>query len=94
MLADIHSVPLIGDISHFQSVGTRPLLLMNFNPVIDVVIDDAETKNKRYFLFTKIALVVAYILTLVAYFVVIISQNPKPYKLVGLMHTILIITSD
>ena len=40
MLADIHGVPLFADLSHFQHPGTRPLLLWNFSPVLDVVFND------------------------------------------------------
>lgn len=43
MLADIHQVPLMVDLSHFQNPGTRPLLLWNFRPVVDVVFHDAST---------------------------------------------------
>lgn len=42
MLADIHQVPLMADLSHFQNPGTRPLLLWNFGPVMDVIVHDAS----------------------------------------------------
>jgi hypothetical protein len=40
MLADIHRVPLLADLSHFQHTWTRPLLLWNFSPILDVVFHD------------------------------------------------------
>jgi hypothetical protein len=43
MLADIHGVPLLADLSHFQHPGTRPLLLWNFSPVLDLVFNDHES---------------------------------------------------
>jgi hypothetical protein len=56
--------------------------------------EQVNTKNKRFLLFTKIALIVMYLLTFVAYLVVIITQNPKEYKLVGVAHSIILIFSD
>ena len=54
----------------------------------------AEDQNRRYFLMAKIGAVVAYLATFIAYFIVIIAKNPKEQNLVGLMHVIVIMTSD
>ena len=53
-----------------------------------------EEKNKKFFIYTKIIATFLYIGTFVAYFVVIITQNPKGRELVGLMHVILLLLSD
>jgi hypothetical protein len=37
MLADIHQMPLLADISHFENAGSRPFLLPNFSPVFDIL---------------------------------------------------------
>jgi hypothetical protein len=37
MLADIHQIPLLADISHFETTGSRPFLLPNFSPVFDIL---------------------------------------------------------
>ena len=50
--------------------------------------------NKRYFLLFKVVAAVAYLCIFIAYFIVIIAKNPKEYKLVGLMHVILIMITD
>jgi hypothetical protein len=42
----------------------------------------------------KIVAIVGYLATFIAYFIVIIVKNPKEYKLVGLMHVILVILED
>jgi hypothetical protein len=42
----------------------------------------------------KIIALILYILTFAAYVIVIIVKNPQPYKLVGLMHVLLLLTSD
>jgi len=55
---------------------------------------DVNSKNRRYLVFTKIALIVLYLLTFGAYIAVIATQNPKEYKLVGVAHTVILIFSD
>jgi hypothetical protein len=40
MLADVHQLPLFVDLSHFQNPGTRPLLIQNFSPIVDVAFHD------------------------------------------------------
>jgi hypothetical protein len=37
MLADIHQIPLLADISHFENAGSRPFLLPNFAPIFDIL---------------------------------------------------------
>ena len=56
--------------------------------------DQVKAKNKRFLLFTKIGILVLYLCTFIAYFIVIISQNMKEYKLVGVAHTVILISSD
>jgi hypothetical protein len=53
-----------------------------------------NSKNKRYLLFTKVALIVLYLLTFGAYIAVIATQNPKEYKLVGVAHSLILVFSD
>ncbi len=45
MLANIHDVPLVADLSHFQSSSARPLLLPHFGPAIDIEFRDAQQAN-------------------------------------------------
>ena len=42
MLADTHGIPLLADISHFQSPGSRPFLLPNFSPVFDILFNSSD----------------------------------------------------
>ena len=58
------------------------------------VIRLTEEKNKKLFIYTKIFATFLYLGTFLAYFLVIISQNPKGRELVGLMHVILLVLSD
>ncbi len=43
---------------------------------------------------TKAGIVFLYLGTFAAYLVIIITQNPLEYKLVGVAHTVILITSD
>jgi len=58
------------------------------------VMDEARAQNQRYFRTVKLASIIAYFCIFVAYIVVIAVKNPTEYKLVGLMHVILILTTD
>ncbi len=53
-----------------------------------------EERNKKFFIVTKIFATLLYIGTFVAYFLVILTKNPKGRELVGLMHVILLLLSD
>ena len=64
------------------------------NDKLTLIMDQVKAKNKRFLLFTKIGILVLYLCTFIAYFIVIISQNMKEYKLVGVAHTIILISSD
>jgi hypothetical protein len=64
------------------------------NDKLTLIMEQVKTKNKRFLLFTKIGILVLYLCTFIAYFIVIISQNPKEYKLVGVAHTVILIFSD
>jgi hypothetical protein len=46
MLADIHNVPLLADLSHFQSSSARPLLLPHFGPAIDIEFRGAQQASQ------------------------------------------------
>ena len=41
MLADIHGIPLLVDISHFETPESRPFLLPNFTPTFDILFDNS-----------------------------------------------------
>jgi hypothetical protein len=58
------------------------------------VIKLTEERNKKFFIFTKFFATLLYIGTFLAYFLVIMTQNPKGRELVGLMHVILLLLSD
>ena len=61
---------------------------------LSLIMDQVKTKNRRFLLFTKIGILILYLGSFIAYFIVIISQNPKEYKLVGVAHTVILIFSD
>ncbi|TNV87378.1 hypothetical protein FGO68_gene13525 [Halteria grandinella] len=61
---------------------------------LKTVLQEAQQQNKRFFTFTKVIAAILYLLTFAAYIAVIIVKNPHPYKLVGLMHVLLLLTSD
>jgi hypothetical protein len=45
-------------------------------------------------LLTKYGILFLYLGTFAAYFIIIITQNPKKYKLVGVAHTVILLISD
>lgn len=47
MLADIHGIPLLGDISHYCSPDSRPYLLSHFSPVFDIFFT-AESQSSAW----------------------------------------------
>jgi hypothetical protein len=64
------------------------------NDKLSTIMEQVIAKNKRFLLLTKIGIIILYLCTFIAYLVVIISQNPKEYKLVGVAHTVILIFSD
>jgi hypothetical protein len=45
-------------------------------------------------LLIKCGLLFLYLGSFIAYLIIIISQNPKEYKLVGVAHTVILLISD
>jgi hypothetical protein len=58
------------------------------------VIRVTEEKNKKFFIFAKIVALILYLGTFLAYFLVILTQNPKGRELIGLTNVILLLFSD
>jgi hypothetical protein len=59
------------------------------------VVTQTEQKNRRYFMITKIVLLLMYLGTFAAYFVVIITQaKGTDQNMVGLIHVCLLLVSD
>jgi hypothetical protein len=53
-----------------------------------------SNQNQSYLRYVKMIILAAYFASLIPYFVIIISENPKDQKLVGLTNVALVVTSD
>ena len=58
------------------------------------VLESTKLKNVSFLKHLKLVMLVAYICSFVAYFIIIITKNPKDKKLVGLTNVVLVLTSD
>jgi hypothetical protein len=58
------------------------------------VLESTKLKNVSYLKHLKLVMLVAYLCSFVAYFIIIITKNPKDKKLVGLTNVVLLLTSD
>ena len=58
------------------------------------VMQSVSDQNQSYLRYVKMIILAAYFASLIPYFVIIISQNPKDQKLVGLTNVALVVTSD